>query len=136
MSIGKMRAGAAQPKGQWITTARRLALYLRDGFACVYCGTFLHMAQPSDITLDHLKPRSEGGSNESRNLVTACRSCNSSRSFTPWRVYASPEARVRIERFIRRVPNIRLAKSILAGTASDPRVEDKDLDKPIVQEAS
>ncbi len=58
---------------KWITRERRHAIYARDFCACVYCGS------DSLLTLDHLKPRSEGGSNKSSNLVTACLRCNSAR---------------------------------------------------------
>ncbi len=52
---------------------QRLRIYSRDDYACVYCGS------GSRLTLDHVLPRSRGGSNEDTNLVTACQSCNSSK---------------------------------------------------------
>ena len=55
----------------------RLAIYLRDGMGCIYCGSGLE--DGSTLTLDHVVPYSHGGSNSARNLVTACRQCNSSR---------------------------------------------------------
>lgn len=45
----------------------------RDGARCAYCG---HIG---DLTLDHVIPRSQGGANDARNLVMACKSCNSSK---------------------------------------------------------
>ena len=61
----------------WIRPEKRLALYLRDGVACVYCGRSVEAAAP--LTLDHLRPVSKGGSNDASNLVTACHDCNSAR---------------------------------------------------------
>ena len=61
----------------WIRPEKRLALYLRDGLACVYCGVSLE--DGAVLTLDHLRPVSKGGSNEASNLVTACQTCNSRR---------------------------------------------------------
>ena len=61
----------------WIRKEKRLALYLRDGLACVWCG--LSVEDGAQLTLDHLKPHSKGGSNEAGNLVTCCQRCNSSR---------------------------------------------------------
>lgn len=62
----------------WIRTSTRLAIYHRDGFACVYCG-----AAGEDhgvgLTLDHLVACELGGTNEPSNLVTSCRSCNSAK---------------------------------------------------------
>jgi hypothetical protein len=64
---------------KWITPVKRLAIYLRDEFRCVYCGRDLHDAHPRELTLDHLTPRCKGGSNEHTNLITACLNCNSRR---------------------------------------------------------
>ena len=61
----------------WIRPEKRLALYLRDGLACVYCGASLE--DGAQLTLDHLRPVSKGGANEASNLVTACHTCNSDR---------------------------------------------------------
>jgi len=62
----------------WIRREKRLAIYLRDGLACCWCGDGVE--DGVTLTLDHLKPHSKGGSNEPKNLVTCCHKCNSSRS--------------------------------------------------------
>ena|SRR6185369_1292530 len=51
----------------------RRAVFLRDAERCQYCG-----ATPGReyLTLDHVIPRAQGGSNTWENLVTACRACN------------------------------------------------------------
>lgn len=78
---------AARGKGKgyqgmnWIRQEKRLAIYLRDGLACVYCGAALE--DGAQLTLDHLLPHSQGGGNEASNLVTACKQCNSSRGNRP-----------------------------------------------------
>lgn len=61
----------------WIRQEKRLAIYLRDGCACAYCGASVE--QGASLSLDHLKPHSKGGSNHETNLVTCCARCNSSR---------------------------------------------------------
>jgi len=43
----------------------------RDGFACQYCGT-----RSVPLTIDHVIPRSRGGTDSWENLVTACIPCN------------------------------------------------------------
>ena len=48
----------------------RFNVFLRDGFACVYCGA------GEDLTFDHLIPRSKGGTTKWDNIVTACSPCN------------------------------------------------------------
>ena len=50
----------------------RFNLFLRDGFACVYCGA----DEKEDLTFDHLIPRSKGGRTTWANIVTACSGCN------------------------------------------------------------
>jgi hypothetical protein len=61
--------------GNWIRKDKRLAIYLRDGLCCVYCGEALEMGD-ARLTLDHVNPQSLGGSNHESNLVCACRRCN------------------------------------------------------------
>jgi len=49
----------------------RRALFARDGWRCVYCGT-----TAGRLTLDHVVPRSRGGDSVWENVVTACAACN------------------------------------------------------------
>lgn len=81
---------------KWITRIRRLAIYARDHFCCVYC------LSPNRLTLDHLRPRNKGGGHGSKNLVTACYSCNSARGDKPWWLFANPQAQQRIKKYRRR----------------------------------
>lgn len=115
MSTRGHQSSRHQPSGQWIRTDKRLALYLRDRFACLYCGVDLTSAAPENVTLDHLVPRSAGGSNEATNLATACRACNCSRQDRPWVDYATGGARDRIEQQRHRALNLPLARAILSG---------------------
>ena len=50
--------------------ANRNRIYKRDGYECVYCGS------SRNLTLDHVIPKSRGGSNSWTNLVTSCQKCN------------------------------------------------------------
>jgi len=74
----------------WIRQEKRLAIYLRDGLACCYCGQGIE--DDAKMTLDHLKPYSSGGSNEPSNLVTCCHRCNSSRGKRSWKEFAGAVA--------------------------------------------
>jgi hypothetical protein len=67
---------------QWIRTSTRRRVYERDGWRCVWCKADLQFINPFDRTLDHVLPRSKGGSNKTHNLVTCCRSCNDDRGDT------------------------------------------------------
>ena len=52
---------------------KRMRIYMRDKFRCQYCG---EKKAASELTLDHILPRSRGGDNSPVNIVTACVSCN------------------------------------------------------------
>lgn len=115
------RNGKHQPAGQWIRAEKRLAIYLRDRLRCVYCCADLHDAAPTDITLDHIRCRADGGTNDVANLVTACRFCNSSRRDTPLAKFAGPDTRADIRRLTHRSLRryLVLAKALIAGETSD-----------------
>ena len=68
---------------KWIRPAKRLAIYERDRFRCVYCGDGVE--DGVILTLDHVVPRELGGGNEAGNLVTACHRCNSAKRDLPLR---------------------------------------------------
>lgn len=61
----------------WIRQDKRLAIYLRDGLACAYCGGTVETG--ATLSLDHLVPAHKGGSNGDQNLITCCATCNSRR---------------------------------------------------------
>jgi 5-methylcytosine-specific restriction endonuclease McrA len=48
----------------------RFNLFLRDRFACQYCGT------GQELTFDHVIPRAQGGRTTWENVATACAPCN------------------------------------------------------------
>jgi len=50
----------------------RLSVLTRHSWTCHYCGG------PAD-TVDHVIPKSQGGSDDAGNLVAACTSCNSAK---------------------------------------------------------
>ena len=56
---------------------KRLRIYMRDKFRCQYCG---EKKPVSELTLDHILPRSRGGDNSPVNIVTACVPCNNRKS--------------------------------------------------------
>lgn len=48
----------------------RKNVYLRDNHACQYCG------KTSNLTIDHVVPKSRGGRDNWENIVTCCVRCN------------------------------------------------------------
>ncbi len=51
----------------------RDTIFLRDSYTCQYCHTRFPTSQ---LTCDHVVPRSLGGETNWENIVTACNSCN------------------------------------------------------------
>ena len=43
-------------------------------YCCAYCGD-----RPSFLTIDHVIPRSQNGTNDPNNLLPACKNCNESK---------------------------------------------------------
>lgn len=72
---------------------------IRQSFRCYYCGLPMWESSPSafidqyrlsqsqvhllQCTGEHLHPKGDGGTNQSHNIVAACRHCNSTRHKTP-----------------------------------------------------
>jgi 5-methylcytosine-specific restriction endonuclease McrA len=48
----------------------RRAVFARDDWTCQYCGS------RSNLTVDHVVPRSKGGSSSWENIVASCAPCN------------------------------------------------------------
>ena len=51
----------------------RVNIYARDGYRCQYCGQTCTI---SELTYDHVIPRSRGGRTCWENIVSACYACN------------------------------------------------------------
>lgn len=55
------------------SASKRVSILMRDRFRCQYCGM---KGTAFELTLDHIVPRSRGGSTEPENLCAACFACN------------------------------------------------------------
>lgn len=60
-----------------LTKKLRFEVFKRDKFTCQYCG---QVAPDVTLHVDHIHPKSKGGTNDLVNLVTSCRSCNLGKS--------------------------------------------------------
>ncbi len=65
----KLREYVSVPRGKSRRISRR-ALFARDRHRCQYCGA------ARQLTIDHVLPRSKGGTHTWDNVVTSCASCN------------------------------------------------------------
>lgn len=66
-----------------MTSAEAKRLWRKDikqswGDKCVYCGS------TENLTIDHVKPKTQGGKDEARNLVCSCLSCNHAKGSQQW----------------------------------------------------
>lgn len=100
------KGGNGNNGAKWVRPQTRHRIYLRDGYACVYCGA------ADRLCLDHLVPRTMGGTNAPANLVTSCIPCNSRRqhrNLRSWYVVLrlggtdTTPMRRRIRRLVRKV---------------------------------
>jgi 5-methylcytosine-specific restriction endonuclease McrA len=66
-SVVSLKHYVAQDRSPAFT---RFNVFLRDAFACQYCGA------GTDLTFDHVIPRSRGGRTTWENIVAACAPCN------------------------------------------------------------
>jgi len=56
-----------------ISKSKRQKVYQKYGGHCAYCGKKLSM---TELTIDHVKPSSQGGSDDIDNLRACCVNCN------------------------------------------------------------
>ena len=86
----EMRLPSVVSLKRYVRPSRRAAftrfnVFLRDQFECQYCG------DASELTFDHLIPRSRGGMTRWGNVVTACASCNLEKGGRlPWEAHMHP----------------------------------------------
>lgn len=73
MSSNTKLYGVKYQQGPLYQQKLRSFIFSRSGGKCVYCG-----AKATEI--DHVVPKSSGGSNSTYNLVAACRACNEKKS--------------------------------------------------------
>ena len=65
--------GGVERRNEYIPPLNNKTLFRRDASLCLYCaGRFMSR----DLTRDHVQPLSQGGTDEWRNCVSACRRCN------------------------------------------------------------
>ncbi|WP_155352137.1 RNA-guided endonuclease IscB [Acrocarpospora pleiomorpha] len=87
ISAGRPLEGAEYCRGTLHGTEVREYLLAKFGRACLYCGT-----TGVPLNIDHVHPRSKGGSDRVSNLVLACIPCNQAKSDRPVEEFAPKRA--------------------------------------------
>lgn len=70
--VGREPRQQAPRKRGSVSGSRRQRVFARDGYTCVRCGE----RRPKLLTVDHIHPKSKGGTNAMDNLQTLCEPCN------------------------------------------------------------
>lgn len=79
-TVVRLQRYVSAPKRK--ATWSKRAVLVRDNYTCIYCGVQPgdlqrgHYLTRSDLTIDHLLPRSRGGANTWSNTACACGPCN------------------------------------------------------------
>lgn len=68
--------GAPKREGRPTPVINQKALFRRDQHICGYCANIF---QRTDLTRDHIHPKSRGGKDTWMNLVTSCYGCNNAK---------------------------------------------------------
>lgn len=105
--------GGNQYGSKWIREEKRLAIYIRDYWCCLYCGTNLKDSPASFRTIDHLIPRILGGSNHQANLATCCFACNRLKADRPLNRWY-PEIMDQVKAQVIKPLDMKRAKELLA----------------------
>lgn len=113
MTPGRAR-WSSRPNRESLSKRNRLLrdfIHARDG-ACVYCRA------TKNLQVDHLIPRSKGGTDDARWIVTACKSCNCSRQARPlheWERYARKKGlKFSIVKIVDRIQQDGVADALIA----------------------
>lgn len=61
------------------TTGKKAKIFMRDQYKCFYCN---YAGTPETLTVDHIIPKSKGGTSSPDNLITSCKRCNGAKSDT------------------------------------------------------
>lgn len=98
----------------WIRPEKRIAIHIRDGWKCAYCGMCLKEVAKGVRQLDHLVPVAKGGDNSAENLVTACGWCNVEKSDRDFTECLNRREQNRVLKLVAKPLDMKRAKSLLA----------------------
>jgi len=104
----------------------RFEIFKRDNFACQYCG----QTPPAVVLeIDHIVSVSDGGSDETHNLITACFDCNRGKGAIPLAERPTPED-LRAKRSLMR-ERIEQAEAYEMMLQEQRRIEEDAIDEVI-----
>jgi hypothetical protein len=108
MQAGYRLPGWAYQRGEqysWENT--KMYVRARDEYTCQYCGAVM----PLDLEVDHVVPRSRGGSDRPDNLVAACHECNQRKGKLTAREFGHPAVAERAKRPLKAAAHTQVGKT-------------------------
>lgn len=81
LNMNKNILRAPQKRREPLSSSLRHEAFKRDNYKCLECGVSKNEAS---LHIDHIIPKSEGGTDELVNLQTLCDKCNLSKSNRKW----------------------------------------------------
>lgn len=98
-----MRAGCRLPNWAYqkgvLYGEENIKMYVRarDRYACVYCGEIM----PTRLEVDHVVPKSRGGSTTIDNLVASCHDCNQAKGSMTAEEFGHPDIQKKVRKSLR-----------------------------------
>ena len=108
-----MRAGSKLPNWAYqrgeLYGWENVKMYVRarDKYTCLYCGEIM----PDRLEVDHIVPRSRGGSNTPSNLVAACHDCNQEKGNQTAEEHGHPGIQKKIRKSLRSAAITQMGKT-------------------------
>jgi 5-methylcytosine-specific restriction endonuclease McrA len=108
MRAGRRLASWAYQRGE-LYGFENVKMYVRarDRYTCQYCGEVM----PRRLEVDHITPRSKGGSTRPDNLVVACHDCNQEKGNRTAAEFGHPEVQERVKKSLKAAAYTQAGKS-------------------------
>lgn len=106
-------AGVDYQRGELVGWEVRTYLLIKYGYHCVYCGK-----TDCPFELDHILPRSRGGSNRISNLVLSCHECNATKGNQTAAEWGHPEVEAQAKQPLRDAAAVNATRFKLVETLS------------------
>jgi hypothetical protein len=112
---GRLPGRAYQRGPQYGWENVKMYVRARDKYTCQYCGAVM----PPGLEVDHIVPRSRGGSDRPDNLATACRACNEAKGNLTAAEFGHPEVQRRAKRPLRAAAHTQAGKTAALAALSE-----------------
>ena len=108
MRAGRKLQGWAYQRGpQYGFENVKMYVRARDEYTCQYCGKKF----PPDLEVDHIVPRSRGGTDRPDNLVAACHDCNQRKGNMTATEFGFPKVQEQVEKSLKAAAHIMAGKT-------------------------